>query len=119
MGISMVPRGVAPRRMAMETTMGEAFRFGPARLGRLAGAVRVATAVATLASISAAPVPAAGQSPPAVALVPDGSGRTEPVVEPFSEMPAGSAIRLAPGTTLNVLFYASCEELSIAGAGQV
>ncbi len=99
--------------------MGEGFRFGLVRRGRLADAVRVATALAAVSLAPAGPAPAAAQSAPAVALVTDVGGRTEPVVEPFSEMPAGSTVRLAPGTTLNVLFYSSCEELSIAGAGQV
>ena len=101
--------------------MGEGFRFVLVRRGWHAGAARVVTVwlAAAVSLVSAGPAFAAGQSSPAVALVTDVAGRTEPAVEPFSEMPAGSEVRLAPGATLNVLFYASCEELSITGAGQV
>jgi hypothetical protein len=101
--------------------MGENSSFGPVRRGRRAGAARAAVVSFFVAawSVLAGPLPAVAQSSPAVALVTDVEGRTDPAVEPFSEMPAGSTVRLAQGATMNVLFYESCEELSIIGAGQV
>src|SRR5690242_13402938 len=97
--------------------MRESFGFGPACRSRLAGAAwaTMASLFAPVSAIVAGSSPADAQSspPPAVALVTDVVGRIDPAVEPFSEMPAGSTVRLAPGATINVLFYASCEELSI------
>src|SRR5690242_14582235 len=100
----------------METMMGWGIRVGCGGSDGRTHALRAAVAAAMLSALAAASgavAPAAAQSPPAVALVTDVNGRTDPAIEPFSEMPAGTAVRLAPGATLNVIFYASCEELTI------
>ncbi len=61
--------------------------------------------VAAMAIFLASPALAAGP----VALATAVTGKTEPVVEPFTEFDARAKITLAPGTEIEFLHYASCQ----------
>ncbi|MBI3707274.1 MAG: hypothetical protein HY246_06295 [Proteobacteria bacterium] len=67
-----------------------------------------------LAALWLMPLPAAAQSG-ATALITDLTGTSEPAIEPFSEVPAGTTLKLAANGKIAFLFYDTCETVTIAG----
>ena len=50
-----------------------------------------------------------------VALVIDVTGASEPAIEPFAELEAGTAFELDEGTRVEFIHYATCEEVVVEG----
>jgi len=85
-----------------------------ARGGNITRAVIAALLLAGL-SASVGPDRMAAAQGNAVALVLEVDGGSTPTVQPYTEVPAGTTIELAPGAKLVLLHYRTCRALGVTG----
>ncbi|HEY6219285.1 MAG TPA: hypothetical protein VIV65_04450, partial [Gemmatimonadaceae bacterium] len=58
---------------------------------------------------------ALAQGSAGTALIVDVSGQTTPALKPFTELPAGTTVALAPGAKLGFVHYETCRTVTVTG----
>jgi hypothetical protein len=66
-------------------------------------------------ALAIASIPAIAHAGPAVALIEDIGGTSEPALSGYSEVTKGSSVNLAAGTTVKFMHYGSCTEVTVTG----